>query len=157
MREATNCTSSTLVTGREEPIDPRDPLGALSEFYRAFNTRDLVLMERNWISSDEASMAHPIGGIRYGWDEIRQVYERIFRAAATVNIEFHDFTLHHFGDTFCAVGREQGVLQGNKDSLNLKFRTSRLFRFIDDRWRQVHHHGSIEDPVLMAWYKAAIR
>jgi ketosteroid isomerase-like protein len=147
----------TLVTGREEPIDPREPLGALREFYRAFNTRDLVLMERNWASSDEACMAHPIGGVRYGWDDIRQVYERIFRAAATVNIEFRDFTLHHLGDTFYAVGREQGVLQGNREPRRLQFRTSRLFRFIDGRWRQVHHHGSIEDPVLMAWYKAAIR
>jgi hypothetical protein len=34
----------------------------LAEFYRAFNTRDLALMERNWISSDEASMDNPLGG-----------------------------------------------------------------------------------------------
>ncbi len=146
-----------VVTGREEPIDPREPLGALSEFYRAFNSRDLVLMENNWVSSDEATIAHPLGGIRHGWNDIRQVYERIFRAAATVNIEFHDFTLHEIGDVFYAVGNEEGVLLGNKESLDLKFRTSRLFRFIDGRWRQVHHHGSIEDPVLMAWYKAVVR
>ena len=34
------------VTGREDPIDPREPADALAEFYRAFNSRDLALMTR---------------------------------------------------------------------------------------------------------------
>ena len=80
--------SNHVVTGREDPIDPREPLGALSEFYRAFNCRDLALMERNWVTSDDASMASPLGGIRRGWLDIREGYEHIFQGAATVYVLF---------------------------------------------------------------------
>ncbi len=145
------------VTGREDPADPRDPFGALSEFYRAFNGRDLALMERNWVTSEEVSMAHPLGGIRRGWPDIREGYEHIFRGAATVQVEFHDYSIHCCGEMFYAVGRERGTLQGDNRSLDLKFRTSRIFRFTSDRWRQIHHHGSIENPELLLRYQAAIR
>jgi len=30
-------------------------------------------------------------------------------------------------------------------------------RLIDGRWRQVHHHGSIEDATLLADYQNAVR
>jgi hypothetical protein len=152
-----NSQGLMVVTGREDPFDPREPFGALSEFYRAFNGRDLGLMERNWISSDEASMANPLGGIRRGWDDIRQFYELVFHAPSKVSVEFHDYTVQCFGEMFCAVGREHGMLQGNNLALELKFRTSRLFRFTGERWRQVHHHGSIENPELLLRYQAAIR
>jgi ketosteroid isomerase-like protein len=145
------------LTGCEDHIDPREPLGALIEFYRAFNGRDLALMERNWVTSEDASMATPLGGIRRGWADIREVYERIFRSPATINVEFHDYTIQCFGEMFYAVGRERGLLQSENRSLELNIRTSRLFRFTADRWRQVHHHGSIENPERLLRYQAAIR
>jgi len=147
----------TPVTGREEPIDPSVPAGALAEFYRAFNRRDLALMARNWDSSDEVSMDNPLGGIRRGWSEVRQVYERIFAGRAVVAVEFYDYTIHRFSDVFYAVGRERGSLEADGVSLDLKIRTSRLFRLVDGRWRQIHHHGSIEDAELLARYQAAVR
>lgn len=145
------------ITGREDPTDAREPDGALAEFYRAFNSRDLALMERNWDASDEASMDNPLGGIRRGWTDIRQVYERVFGGEAVVNVEFYDYTIHRFGETFLAVGRERGTLAVGERSLDLKIRTSRLFRMSEGRWRQVHHHGSMEDPDLLARYQAALR
>lgn len=147
----------SAVTGREDGIDPRDPLGALREFYRAFNTQDLQLMERNWVTSDEASLANPLGGIRRGWPDIREFYVRIFRGSPTVSVEFHDYSIHRCGEMFYALGREHGLLQDHDRSLELKFRTSRIFRFSGDRWRQVHHHGSIDNPELLLRYQAAIR
>lgn len=150
--------TSAPVTGREEVADPSEPLGALSEFYRAFNGRDLGLMEQNWDVSGEASMDNPLGGIQRGWNEISAVYRRIFGGEAKVSVEFHDYTLHQFGETFLAVGRERGLLvKGDAVKIELTIRTSRWFRLIDRRWRQVHHHGSIDDPDLLARYQAAVR
>jgi hypothetical protein len=57
---------------------------------------------------------------------------------------------------FYAVGRERGVLQSKHGSLDLSIRTSRLFRLIGQRWRQVHHHGSIENPERLLRYQASI-
>ena len=56
-----------------------------------------------------------------------------------------------------AVGRERGTLQAAGRSLELKIRTTRVFRFVGGRWRQVHHHGSIDDATLLARYQAAVR
>jgi ketosteroid isomerase-like protein len=145
------------VTGREA-ADPTTPLGALSEFYRAFNGRDLALMERNWESSPQAAMDNPLGGIKRGWPEIRQVYQRIFEGSARVEVEFHDYMLHVAGDVFWAVGRERGRFERDGASLDLAIRTTRLYRRdAASRWRQVHHHGSIEDPQLLAAYQQAVR
>jgi phage gp16-like protein len=33
--------------------------------------------------------------------------------------------------------------------------TSRIFKKLEGRWKQAHHHGSIEDPQLLAKYQAA--
>ena len=144
------------VTGRET-AEPTTPLGALSEFYRAFNGRNLSLMSQNWLPTDEASMDNPLGGIRRGWNEISQVYQRVFSGAATVSVEFFDYTLHENSDTFLAVGRERGTLKSPNATIELRIRTSRWFKRMDGRWRQLHHHGSIEDADLLARYQAAVR
>lgn len=148
---------SDPITGRDVGIESGSPLAALSEFYRAFNERDLTLMERNWLASPAASMDNPLGGIRRGWGDIRTVYERIFQGPARVSVEFYDYTVEELGDAFVAVGRERGQLTGPSVALDLKIRTSRLFARCEGRWRQIHHHGSIEDADLLARYQAAVR
>jgi ketosteroid isomerase-like protein len=145
------------VTGREPIADPTQPLFALSRFYRALNARDLTLMERNWESSPEAAMDNPLGGIRRGWPEIRQTYEALFSAPWTYSFEFWDYTLHRSAEMFWVVGRERGRLSREAQRLDIPIRTTRLFRCSDGGWRQVHHHGSIEDPRLLARYVTAIR
>ncbi len=145
------------ITGREAPGDTAGPVQALAQFYRAFNTCDLELMAENWDNSDDSAMDNPLGGIKRGWPAIRSVYERLFNGDARVVVEFHDYTLHLCGDMFYAVGRERGVLETSTTKLDLAIRTSRLFRKIGGRWRQVHHHGSIDDPQLLAAYQRAVR
>ena len=149
--------ATTPVTGAELERDPTSPVGALGEFYRAFNRRDLALMEQNWLNSAEASMDNPLGGIRRGWDDIATVYRRLFGGSARVQVEFYDYSLHVQGDAFLAVGRERGTLDANGERLDLKIRTSRWFVRSGGRWRQLHHHGSIEDADLLSRYRAAVR
>ncbi len=144
------------ITGAEH-APGGEPLAALIGFYRAFNARDLALMEQNWDTGEDASMDNPIGGIRRGWSEIRTVYERLFTGRAHVQVEFHDYTLHHIGDAFVAVGHERGQLQRRGTALDLAIRTSRVFRRVGAAWRQFHHHGSIDSPELLAAYQEAVR
>lgn len=145
------------ITGAEH-ASADDPLAALIAFYRAFNAGDLRLMEQNWDNGPDASMDNPLGGIKRGWPEIRAVYERIFNGTARVRVAFHDYTLHRLGDVFLAVGRERGRLERPGLALDLAIRTSRVFRRADDgSWRQFHHHGSFENPELLAAYQDAVR
>jgi ketosteroid isomerase-like protein len=147
----------TPITGREELGQLDQPIQALAQFYRAFNDRDLGLMAENWENSAGVAMDNPLGGIRRGWAEIRSVYERIFTGAARVQVEFHDFTIHVVGDVFYAVGRERGAFEASGKKLDLAIRTTRIFRRAGGRWRQVHHHGSIDDPALLGAYQQAVR
>jgi len=144
------------INGGEANIDPSTPTGALAEFYRAYNNHDLALMELNWLTSPDASMNNPLGGIRRGWPEIRQLYERIFASPASVRVEFYDYTIFNCESGFLAVGRERGLSHSVKMTLSLQSRTSRFFVLNDGRWRQFHHHGSIDDPNLLKAYQAAI-
>ncbi|MBI5330185.1 MAG: nuclear transport factor 2 family protein [Betaproteobacteria bacterium] len=142
------------ITGAE-CADPATPLGALSEFYRAFNGRNLALMRQNWHAA-ECVLDNPLGGLRRGWGEIEPLYARLFEGAARVQVAFFDYTLHLGGELFVAAGRERGQFARNDERIDLAIRTSRVFRFTEGRWRQVHHHGSIEDPALLARYQAAV-
>jgi ketosteroid isomerase-like protein len=147
----------TPITGREEPGELDEPIQALAQFYRAFNGRDLALMAENWEDSEGVAMDNPLGGIKRGWAEIRSVYERIFAGAARVQVAFYDYTLHVIGDVFYAVGRERGTFERGGKKLDLAIRTTRIFRRSGGRWRQVHHHGSIDDPSLLGAYQEAVR
>lgn len=146
--------TQTAITGAEYG-EPNTPLGALSEFYRAFNTRDLNLMRENW-RTEECVLDNPLGGIRRGWKEIEPLYERLFSGAVCVQVAFFDYTLHIGEDIFCAAGRECGTFEKGDQKLELDIRTSRIYRFVGERWRQIHHHGSIEDPKLLARYRTAV-
>jgi hypothetical protein len=55
------------------------------------------------------------------------------------------------------VGRERGQLTANATTVELAIRTSRLFRRVGSPWRQIHHHGSIEDPDMLARYQTVVR
>jgi ketosteroid isomerase-like protein len=147
-----------VINGRNCYMGSKGPVLALIAFYAAFNDRDLVAMERNWWTADEtAVMANPLGGLYRGWPAVREVYARIFTGGATVYVEFYDYTLQEVGDIFYAVGRERGRLDRDGQRLELAIRTSRVFRKQDGRWRQIHHHGSIEDPALLERYQQAVR
>jgi len=145
------------VTGREHTEQLTPEMRALSEFYRALNYRDMELMTQNWAQTDESVMDNPVGGIKRGWEEIRTVYERVFSSSGEYWFEFYDYSFHERGDFFYVVGRERGEYEVGETALAMAIRTSRIFRHIDGKWRQVHHHGSIDDPELLAAYQQAVR
>jgi len=144
------------ITGSELIENGAKPFNALVEFYRAFNTRDLKLMSANWANSDEASMSNPLGGVRRGWESIHEVYAKIFTGSAEVYVEFYDYTIHQTGIMFCAVGRERGYFRMHGKQVDLAIRTSRFYRMDCGKWHQVHHHGSIDAPALLAEYQSAV-
>jgi ketosteroid isomerase-like protein len=153
-----NVKSPAVINGRNCYMGSEGPVLALIAFYAAFNNRDLRAMERNWWTEDEtAAMANPLGGVQRGWSAIREVYARIFAGEATVYVEFYDYTLQEFGEFFYAIGRERGHCERNGERLELAIRTSRVYRRQNGRWRQIHHHGSIENPSLLERYQKAVR
>ncbi len=144
------------ITGKEDQRQLSSPYQALVQFYCAFNSGDLRMMSENWLQSADIAMDNPLGGIKRGWAEIEAVYRRIFNGPAEVYVEYYDYTIHETAEMFYAVGRERGYFRLGGEEITLAIRTSRIFRKNDGHWRQVHHHGSIEDPELLAKYQAAV-
>jgi ketosteroid isomerase-like protein len=142
----------TPMTGNEDQGNLSSPYHALVQFYYAFNRKDRGTMANNWAESDDVAMDNPLGGIKRGREEIMAVYERIFNGPATVYVEFGDYTIQDSVEIFYAVGKERGYFRVGGNEMVLTIRTSRIFRKFADRWRQVHHHGSIDDPELLQFY-----
>lgn len=145
------------ITGSENPEDPSSLFCSFVQFYRAFNTRDIMLMSKNWAQTEDIAMDNPLGDIKKGWDEIKAVYERIFNGPARVYVEFYDYTIHETKEMFYAIGRERGEFRIGDNIVKLAIRTTRIFKLFDGQWLQVHHHGSIDDPTLLARYQTAVR
>lgn len=143
------------VTGTEADVG-EGALNALIGFYRAFNGRDLRGLAANWAEGDLPSMDNPIGGIRRGWQAISEGYSKLFDGPAKVRVAFHDFTSQGGDDWHLFVGREKGTRETGDVILDLRIRTTRWFTKINGKWRQLHHHGSIDEPALLADYQRAI-
>ena len=146
----------TPITGKENRYD--NPMHqALSLFYRAFNQKDFALMQQNWLNSETIAMDNPLGGVKRGWQEIESIYQRIFTGEAEVYVAFYDYTIIDLEGGFVAVGRERGWVKTQGEKLDLAIRTSRVYQMVDGEYRQVHHHGSIEDPDLLKAYQTLVK
>ncbi len=144
-----------IITGKEETMQDAK-LEAIIAFYAAFRSRDLKGMEVVWAKSDDVIMANPLGGIKIGWPEIREVYQKIFEGPTQVEIVFQDFNLLSSEKMFVVTGRETGRACKGSNQIDLKIRTSRVFQLIDGHWKQITHHGSIDNPEMLKSYQALV-
>lgn len=69
------------ITGME-CAESNAPLGALSEFYRAFNNRNLDLMRKNW-HPEECVLNNPLGGYSTWVDRNRTALQQIIQRDGT--------------------------------------------------------------------------
>jgi ketosteroid isomerase-like protein len=145
-----------IINGSETDAGAGTPYAVLVNFYKAFNQRDISRMADNWWPSALTSMSNPLGDVKHGWPQIEAVYHKLFNGPTQVYVEFHDFCIDQTSDMFCAVGRERGWFKQNDVQLALAIRTTRIYQRVGSAWRQLHHHGSIDNPALLRAYQAAV-
>jgi len=147
---------------RAEAADPGPDgaVAALETFYAAFNRRDPALLEAVWAEGPLIRLNNPLGGIVEGIADIAALYDRVFSGPARVWVEFHDIVAYEAGDMAVFAGRERGEFRTGDRVIPLAIRTTRVFARGPGgggaRWAQVHHHGSIDDPELLARYRRAV-
>jgi hypothetical protein len=131
---------------------------ALETFYFAFHQRSIEALREVWLDDPLVQLNNPVGGILRGIEPIVALYARVFDGPARVWVELGDLVEADLGDGFVFAGREHGEFVTGETVVELVIRTSRVFAFAPGLgWRQVHHHGSIDDPDLLACYQRAVR
>ncbi|MDQ6825702.1 MAG: nuclear transport factor 2 family protein [Candidatus Eremiobacteraeota bacterium] len=115
-------------------------------------------MESVWVNEPYAQLNNPLGGVKRGLPAIMEVYDRIFNGPARAWVEFYDIV--EFRTDACVVlaGRERGEVVTRSGSVPLDIRTTRVFVYSSEAggWRQIHHHGSIDDLALLDAYRIAV-
>lgn len=140
-----------------EAPDLEGARAALETFYFAFNAPSLSTLGAVWLDEPTVQLNNPVGGILRGIGPITELYTKVF-SSADVWVELSDIIEMSFSDTVVFAGRERGEFARDGVVVPLEIRTSRVFvRVPAVGWRQVHHHGSIDDPDLLGRYQAAVR
>jgi ketosteroid isomerase-like protein len=130
---------------------------ALESFYYALNNRDAEALKDDWADHPLAQLNNPLGGILRGGESVADLYRKIFEGPIRVQVTFGDVVEYLGGDHAVFAGRETGsYTTADRKSSPLEIRTTRYFRYDDGRWRQFHHHGSIDVPAVLAAYQQAV-
>ncbi len=157
---------STLVYGRDardlragaQGVGIEGARAALETFYHAFNNRSLDILRSAWAEHPLVQLNNPLGGLLRGPEEVVSLYGRVFSGPARVWVELYDVIEYVGDDSVTFAGRERGEFHRGPVTLSLTIRTSRLFGYLGPKqsWRQLHHHGSIDDVELLDRYQRAV-
>ncbi len=131
----------------------------MESFYFAFNNKNLDVLGKVWANHQIIQLNNPLGGILRGYESIAALYGQVFTGVASVWVELSDIVEFQTEDMIVFAGREAGEFTKNNRTLPLSIRTSRVVQWFgsDIGWKQVHHHGSIDDSRLLDEYQQAVR
>lgn len=131
----------------------------VESFYYAFNQRDMGIFYQVWANSELIQLNNPLGGILRGYEPIANLYKGIFAGSASVWVALSDIVEFQTDNMVVFAGRETGEFTKGETTVSLAIRTSRIVQWFgeDIGWKQTHHHGSIDDPKLLAEYQQAVR
>jgi len=135
-------------------------IAALETFYYALNQADLPVLSAVWLAHDLTQMASPVGGVVRSTPAIADIYRRTFATGVSIRVTFTDAATYDLGGAVVFAGRERGAYRRNDGRhVHLDMKTSRLFGWDDsrDRWAQLQHHASIDDPFELADFQTATR
>jgi len=135
---------SVVINGREtHTLSPEYKV--LSEYYNALNNADISKMKKNWSKDETVAFTSPLGGITRSYNNIIASHNELFNSPIKIDVEYYDIEISKLANGFSAVGRERGTMTINGISIDVGFRTSRLFVEKNGEYKQLHHHGSFED------------
>lgn len=135
---------TTVITGRESHQLPAE-YKVLSEYYCALNNANISQMANNWSKNSTAAFTSPLGGITRSYDNIIASHNELFNAPIKIDVEYYDIEISNFSNGFSAVGKERGTMTIGNETIDVGFRTSRLFVKEKGEYKQLHHHGSFEN------------
>lgn len=117
-------------------------LAANEAFYRAFEKKDIEVMDTVWSQGTGSLCVHPGWNVLRGWKEIRTSWVKIFKNTAYIEINT-DIITTEVRDHVAYVVLVENVLQvANGRRLEAQSMATNVFELLGGKWYLVHHHGS---------------
>ncbi|MGD1949412.1 MAG: nuclear transport factor 2 family protein [Leptolyngbyaceae cyanobacterium] len=111
-------------------------------FYRAFEKKDIEVMEAVCSKGIGSLCIHPGRKALKGWEDIRQSWVQIFKATRYLEIDLDVVSVEVSGD-FAYVVLVENVMQvAGSRRLEAKSIATNVFERMGGQWYLVHHHGS---------------
>jgi pyrroloquinoline quinone (PQQ) biosynthesis protein C len=133
-----------VINGKETQELPKE-YQALHRYYAALNSGNIEKMKDVWSKEKTTAFTSPLGGIVRTYTEVVQAHEVLFSIPIKIDVEYYDIEITLLENGFSSVGRERGIMIINGKTIDVAFRTSRLFVKENGVYKQLHHHGSFEE------------
>jgi Ketosteroid isomerase homolog len=119
-----------------------DVLQVNGTFYLALETGNLDLMEQIWVKDQRAKCVHPGWPMLFGWEAIRQSWERIFDSGGPLKIQVSNVTVE-VSEELAWVTCIEHISHQIRDQIETNLaQTTNIFERHGSLWLMIHHHAS---------------
>jgi ketosteroid isomerase-like protein len=111
-------------------------------FYRAFESLDILEMEKMWAKDTTIQCGHPGWRILRGWGPVRESWRRIFENTPAIRFTLSEISVNIYGGLAWVTLYEniQSSMEGK--TVSVMVLTTNIFAKGAEGWRMIHHHGS---------------
>lgn len=123
------------------------------KFYAGLNQMfegDLSKIEDTWSHDASATAMHPVNGREIGWEEVRKAFALFAELASSGTVELCDQFIRVLGDVAYEMGIESGQVGLAGKTINFAQRVTNIYKREDGRWKMIHHHTDVSQPMIDA-------
>jgi len=118
-------------------------LSANLQFYAAFDSRNILEMERMWLNDSGVSVIHPFQDVICEFRPVINSYQQIFSGPMSAKITVSDVRVFVRGTTAFVTCKEHLTENSPREG---KLTATNVFTYKNSRWYICHHQAG---PVLM--------
>ena len=122
--------------------DSEDVSKANQDFYRAFESLELVQMESVWAHEGQVVCVHPGWPVQEGWPAVRESWQVIFQHTDAIRFDVTDEKVELYGEVAWVMCVERIRSRATSRASEGAVLATNLFRKQAGKWRLVLHHGS---------------
>ena len=111
-------------------------------FYRAFESLKIELMEKVWLNAAGIKCIHPGWPPLFGWDDIMESWNRIFQHTNYMEFDLGDETIFVDQDLAVVSNAENLVSANMGKTASGQVQATNVYRRHDGEWLMIVHHVS---------------
>ena len=115
------------------------------EFYEAFESLDIVRMDRLWSQQEYVTCIHPGWNLRVGWPAVRDSWVLIFNNTFSMKFALTEIQVQVAGDMAWVICTENITSRQGEMNQESQVLATNLYELVEQEWKIIHHHGS---PVM---------